>query len=693
MEKINQEKNNQEETRQKSKFKTKLGDIWNNRFFGITWVRLGILAILLNIVVESLSRHSVVGGFSHIGINIYAFLYNCLLIFFTLTFTYFFKKRIFAVSLISTFWVGIGLVNCVMLFNRKTPFTAPDLRNITDFFNILQKTFNNFEIALIILLIVSIIGGIVFTAIKSPKISKKINYLLGGLITAISFGAVMLMINLGLMTGLLADNFGNIANAYKQYGFGYCFFASVFDSGIDKPKDYSKDTVDELVGEIESTEPNKPTEPDGPNEPEKTEYPNIVFVQLESLFDPTHLKGLEFSEEPLPNLKALYKEYSSGYLSMPSFGAGTANTEFEVIAGMNLDDFGPGEYPYKTILKKSACESICYYLKNYGYVTNALHNNEGDFYQRNSVFGNLGFDTFTSIEYIEEYDTTPMGWAKDDCLIGEITGMIKANKAPNFIYTISVQGHGDFPAPTEDMTLKVTNNDVTGNPEGFEYFVNQIHEMDVFVKNLVDEVSKIDEKTVIVFYGDHLPTFDIENEDLTNGDIYQTQYVIWSNFGLEKEDKDIQAFQLSSLVMNRLGLKGGIISKLHMAYMDSEDEEAYLEKLTLLEYDILYGDCEAYGGIKPYYATNLKMGYKDITIDEIISDENGITVKGSNYTGFSKVLINGKVHETEFISNSELRVEGYTFSEEDKIAVVIEDRNGDILSSTSIFEKNRIKIN
>ena len=107
----------------------------------------------------------------------------------------------------------------------------------------------------------------------------------------------------------------------------------------------------------------------------------------------------------------------------------------------------------------------------------------------------------------------------------------------------------------------------------------------------------------------------------------------------------------------------------------------------MLEYDILYGDCEAYGGIKPYYATNLKMGYKDIIIDEIISDENGITVKGSNYTGFSKVLINNKVYETEFISNSELRVENYTFSEEDKIAVVIEDRNGDILSSTSIFVK------
>ena len=44
------------------------------------------------------------------------------------------------------------------------------------------------------------------------------------------------------------------------------------------------------------------------------------------------------------------KEYSSGYYKVPSVGAGTANTEFETITGMSLHYFGPGEYPYKSIL-------------------------------------------------------------------------------------------------------------------------------------------------------------------------------------------------------------------------------------------------------------------------------------------------------------------------------------------------------
>ena len=39
---------------------------------------------------------------------------------------------------------------------------------------------------------------------------------------------------------------------------------------------------------------------------------------------------------------------------VPSVGAGTANTEFEVLTGMNMRFFGPGEYPYKTVVKNPA---------------------------------------------------------------------------------------------------------------------------------------------------------------------------------------------------------------------------------------------------------------------------------------------------------------------------------------------------
>lgn len=668
-----------------SKFGKKVSEIWNNKFFALLYIRLGLLAILLNIVVESLSRHSFFEGVGHIWTNPLAFIYNCLLIFFTLTVVAFFKRRIFVGFVVSAFWLFFGVVNCVMLSFRVTPFTAPDMKNMLDGLKVINQYMSTFQLVLVCIGLVLLVAAIVLVAIKTPKIQEKIHILTSALVMSISFGVVMLLTNIGPKVGFLADNFGNIANAYKEYGFGYCFFSSVFNSGIDKPKDYSEEAVDEVISEFETKVP-EVLDDVAEIEPEE-EFPNIIFVQLESLFDPTHLKGLEFSEEPLPYLNYLYENYPSGYLSMPSFGAGTANTEFEVMTGMNLDDFGPGEYPYKTILKESACESICYDLKEYGYTTNVIHNNEADFYQRNQVFGRLGYDNFISIEYIEEYELTPTGWCTDDCLVGEIVGILNHSEKQDFIYTISVEGHGGYVPVTEDMNMniEVTGDEVTGDPAGFEYYVNLIHNMDAFVENLVSEVSKIDEKTVIVFYGDHLPTFDITDDDLTNGDIYQTQYVIWNNFDMKKIDKDVQAYQLSALVLSRLGMTGGIISKLHITNLDKEIDQEYLDKLTLLEYDLLYGDCQAYGGTKPYTPTNLHMGYKDITISEVIVDEEGSTIKGSNYTRCSKVKLGNEVYETEFVSNSELYVKGLTLEAGDKIVVAQEDENGDIISTTSLF--------
>ncbi len=668
-----------------SKFGKKVSEIWNNKFFALLYIRLGLLAILLNIVVESLSRHSFFEGIGHLWTNPMAFIYNCLMIFFSLTVVAFFKRRIFVGFVVSAFWLFFGVVNCVMLSFRVTPFTAPDMKNMMDGLKVINQYMSTFQLVLVCVGLLLLIASIVLVAIKTPKIKEKVHILTSALVMSISFGVVMLLTNIGPKVGFLSENFGNIANAYKEYGFGYCFFSSVFNSGIDKPKDYGEEAVDEVVSEVETKVPDilsdvAEIEPD-------EEYPNIIFVQLESLFDPTHVKGLEFSEEPLPYLNYLYENYPSGYLSMPSFGAGTANTEFEVMTGMNLDDFGPGEYPYKTILKESACESICYDLKEYGYTTNVIHNNEADFYQRNQVFGRLGYDNFISIEYIEEYELTPTGWCTDDCLVGEIVGILKHSEEQDFIYTISVEGHGGYVPVTEDMNmnLKVTGDEVTGDPAGFEYYVNLIHNMDSFVEDLVTEVSKIDEKTVIVFYGDHLPTFEFTDDDLTNGDIFQTQYVIWNNFDMKKNDKDIQAYQLSALVLSRLGITGGVISKYHVANMDGEIDQEYLDNLALLEYDLLYGECLAYGGEKPYSPTNLHMGYKDITITEVAVDEEGSTIKGSNYTRCSKVKLGDKVYDTEFISNSELYVNGLSLKAGDKFVVAQEDENGDIISTTSMF--------
>ena len=77
---------------------------------------------------------------------------------------------------------------------------------------------------------------------------------------------------------------------------------------------------------------------------------------LESFVDPSDVKFLQTSEDPVPNFHNLLNNYSSGYLKVPVVGAGTANTEFEVLTGMSMQYFGTGEYPYKT--KKSTVAKV-----------------------------------------------------------------------------------------------------------------------------------------------------------------------------------------------------------------------------------------------------------------------------------------------------------------------------------------------
>lgn len=148
---------------------------------------------------------------------------------------------------------------------------------------------------------------------------------------------------------VISNYFGNIAFAYEDYGFPYCFAASIFNTGINQPAGYSEETMAEINkdGCLNVSETSR----------SKEELPNIMFVQLESYFDPTEVEWLRFSEDPIPNLRKLYADYSSGYFKVPSVGAGTANTEFEVLTGMNMRFFGPGEYPYKTYVKTTPLES------------------------------------------------------------------------------------------------------------------------------------------------------------------------------------------------------------------------------------------------------------------------------------------------------------------------------------------------
>ncbi|MDD3238872.1 MAG: LTA synthase family protein [Lachnospira sp.] len=626
-------------------------------------VHAAVYATLLTMIIECLNRRSIIGLVT-VFTNPIVFFYNALIIMAFMSLAVLVHRKMFVYCLVSLIWLILAITNFIVLCSRKTPFTATDIFLIQDALKVIPLYLNIFQMILIGVAVALAIAAMAVLWKKGPKkeynIPRKRFYIGGTVCVAAVWGCLYGATIVLTMTGILGTRFGNLGQSYRKYGFAYCFSTSVVNRGISKSDEYSQEYIDSLKQMIDGNDKNVSNTED---------TPNIIFLQLESFFDPKLVKGARFSENPVPNYDRLKYGYTSGYLSVPCFGAGTANTEFEVQTGINLDDFGPGEYPYKTVLQSSICESIAYDLMSLGYSTHALHNNDATFYDRYKVFSHLGYETFTSIEYMNGYEKTPTGWAKDNVLTGEIGKILDHTDGSDYIYTISVQGHGDYPSTMpEGYTPQITVSNFFAEDEqaSFEYYVNQIHEMDTFIGELTEYLANRNEKTVLVMYGDHLPTFSFTDERLANEDIYQTQYVMWSNFDMPKEKVDMEAFQLSSYVMKRLGISEGYISKFHQQQYESED---YLKNLKILEYDILYGDHDIYNGTNPYKETNLHMGTDEISISNVYNYKDYVCIEGSNFNDFSTVIINNKEHACEVINDSLIRVNNIQVKDYDVVAV------------------------
>ena len=446
----------------------------------------------------------------------------------------------------------------------------------------------------------------------------------------------------------LSTYFGNIAFAYQDYGFPYCLLVTVADTGIDEPQDYSSELIMGIIGE------------EGELDPGKTEdLPNIIIVQLETFFDPVAVNFLEFSEDPLPNWHALSEEYTSGLYTVPTVGAGTVNTEFETLTGMSLRYFGAGEYPFKGVLKENTCESVGYVLGDLGLTAHAVHNNYATFYSRKTVYSNLGFNDFTSNEYMDNQDdVNEIGWMRDRTLIPYIDECLGTTRNRDFVFVVSVQGHGAYPTEEviEDPAIEVTGAETEEKNCQWEYYVNSLHEMDQFVKDLIDDVAKRGEPTVIMFYGDHLPTMGLSDSDLIVGSTFQTRYLVWDNIGLSQEKRDICAYQAVARMFDRMDLHEGTMFRFHQTM---QENELYQLDLQTLQYDILYGKKYVYGQSDPFSRKAMAMGIKRIVLDSLeqVSDET-FYVHGRNFTQSSKLIVSGKWYPTSFVDSETLLVTG-----------------------------------
>ena len=643
-------------------------------------ILLPLLALGLSLIVEGLNRGSVVKLFRFVTQRPVYFLYNYLIILTSLTFSELFRRRKSVLYTVCVAWVALGIAEFMVAKERTQPFTSMDVLMLKDAITLTTIYYTWPQIILMYGSIFLATVLLIYIVTRLPR-RRQVNYTLAlstfcGFLT-LCFCSYALSVHFGA----IPRYFDNLVDAYDQYGFAACFTATFGSMGVSKPSDYSTEVVTDIVEEIDEEQPHVFGSEDN------LDHPNVIYLQLESLFDVNTVIGAEYSEDPTPNFNRLSRECPSGELYVPSIGGGTANTEFEMLSGLNIDFFGAGEYPYTTILHETTCETIAYNLRAQGYSATALHNHTGTFYGRNEVYSRLGFDHFVSLEYMPYVTYTEVGWAQDGIMADEIMKALKASDERDFIMAITVESHGKY---DENYIYHSGDPEILQlpeqiNPNRFASYLHLIHETDAFLGKLIDRLEKFDEPTVCVIYGDHLPSLDLTADVLTTNNLYASRYIIWNNYGAEFEAPNAQAYRVSANLLKQLGIPGGLITKYHQAADPTNADQTYLDNLEVLEYDVLYGDKSAYEGENPYPVIDMTMGCVPIEISSVSRRYGRVLVNGANFTECSVIELDGESYPTAFINSAQIVAIVPRTTEVHQVSVVQKTADGVEMSRTEVY--------
>ncbi len=315
------------------------------------------------------------------------------------------------------------------------------------------------------------------------------------------------------------------------------------DVTYNAPEGYSKEVAENILNNYTVSTKN-------------TSTPNVIAVMSEAFFDPQTATNIEFYSNPLTNYNNLKKEAYYGNILVPGFAGSTASTEFEFLTGMNvfsIDSAMPNIY--KTHITQPIY-SIVDLFKSLDYTTLAIHPGESWFYNRKNVYNDLGFDASIFKSALPK-DTPKTNYYINDSvtsnlIIENYEKHLETNPGKNYFnLTVTIQNHGPYmdyeterpailkrPDNVSDELYNVLNNYMLG-----------LSDADKMLGDIANYINTLDEPTVLIFFGDHLPFFDSEllgyeaiGYDITSNNLeslkqkYTTPFLIWGNDAFRDEN-------------------------------------------------------------------------------------------------------------------------------------------------------------
>ena len=337
---------------------------------------------------------------------------------------------------------------------------------------------------------------------------------------------------------------------YYNTGFIGGFLYNLKIDPMEKPKGYSEEKIKEITSHYQKLADEK-------NKTASEEQPNIIYVMSESFSDPSRLNGVEITGDPLADYYVVADQTYSGQMLSQNYGGGTANIEFEALTGFSMGLFNAQlTTPYTMLVPKmNQLPSIVSTLKDQNYHTTAIHPYNTSMYKRKDVYEVLGFDEFISentMTYTDTIEDNP--YISDASAYQEVMDLLKEDDPPQFIHLVTMQTHMPYDGKYQQLEYTAKTEDNSGI-SSLENYLQDISYSSQSLKAFTEELKKLSRRTLVVFWGDHLPgiysdTIQNSNEKHT---LHETQFLMFDSQGeLEKTEAPVTSpFYFAADLMNQ----------------------------------------------------------------------------------------------------------------------------------------------
>lgn len=483
-------------------------------------------------------------------------------------------------GLTTLIWGALSYINLVKVQARGDPFVPGDVLLVFEGMQAVgsyQLQLHPGKLLLMAAVCAALFAAGRFFVLPAPKLRTRV-------ITAVSAAAVFvaamagLYCNNTLYQALPGPDRSNVPLVYDCFGFPYAFLHNFQPNAIEKPQGYSQNQAQgyEQTYLQTYTEPGK--------------KPHIIMIMCEAFTDLPNDEAFTYTPEENPiafyNELAKDEQTLSGHMVVSNTGAGTANTEFDVLTGMMTNRIAPNTTSAFRAVRRNT-DSIPRALESVGYTSFFIHPGYNWFYNRESVYGYLGIEdqVFHAPDFTAEDKKGT--WITDAAFLRELEEKIeaKASEGPVFAYGVTIQNHQAYTYDKYGYVPETVSTGRTLSPEAQELvsvYFEGLRDSDAMLKELVSHLEASDEPFILVFFGDHQPNLGgdykgyrelgIYPDSLDTApdrlSLYTVPFLIWGNSAFHEngdfsairqdlgEDPVISSHYLGALTCRAAGFAG-----------------------------------------------------------------------------------------------------------------------------------------